>query len=90
MCAYLSLADAAEKLEASRRDYNEERPYGAIGNKVPAALMNLATEPSPVRRSEPEDSTVPRGHVGEHFSQSSRLKTTSSFDSSIPLLGNAV
>ena len=47
---FLSLADAAEKLEARRRDYNEERPHGAIGNKVPAALMNLAPEPSPVCR----------------------------------------
>ncbi len=33
---FLSLADAAEKLEAWRRDYNEQRPHGAIGNKVPA------------------------------------------------------
>jgi putative transposase len=47
---FLSLADAAEKLEAWRRDYNEERPHGAIGNKVPAALMNLAPEPSPACR----------------------------------------
>ncbi len=36
---FLSLADAAEKLEAWCRDYNEQRPHGAIGNKVPAALM---------------------------------------------------
>src|SRR3546814_6101284 len=34
---FLNLADAAEKLEAWRRDYNEQRPHGAIGNKVPAA-----------------------------------------------------
>jgi putative transposase len=32
---FLTLADAAEKLEAWRRYYNEERPHGAIGNKVP-------------------------------------------------------
>ena len=44
---FLSLADAAEKLEAWRRDYNEERPHSAIGNNVPAALMKLAPEPSP-------------------------------------------
>ncbi|WP_412074401.1 IS3 family transposase [Tritonibacter mobilis] len=36
---FMSLEDAAEKLEAWRRDYNEERPHGAIGNKVPADLM---------------------------------------------------
>jgi putative transposase len=44
---FLSLADAAEKLEAWRRDYNEQRPHGAIGNKVPAALMKSAHEASP-------------------------------------------
>jgi putative transposase len=36
----LTLADAAERLEAWRRDYNEVRPHGAIGNKPPIALMN--------------------------------------------------
>ncbi|SDF57547.1 Integrase core domain-containing protein [Thalassobaculum litoreum DSM 18839] len=39
---FLSLADAAEKLEAWRRDYNEQRPHSAIGNKVPVALMKSA------------------------------------------------
>jgi len=36
---FLSLADAAEKMEDWRRDYNEQRPHGAIGNKVPLDLM---------------------------------------------------
>lgn len=44
---FLSLADAAEKMEDWRRDYNEERPHSAIGNKVPAALMKPAHEASP-------------------------------------------
>jgi putative transposase len=44
---FLSLADAAEKLEAWRRDYNEERPHSAIGNNVPAALMKSARAASP-------------------------------------------
>lgn len=46
---FLTLADAAEKLEAWRRYYNEERPHGAIGNKVPIALTKSggATSPSP-------------------------------------------
>lgn len=35
---FLTLADAAEKLEDWRRYYNEERPHGAIGNKVPISL----------------------------------------------------
>jgi putative transposase len=43
----MSLADAAEKMEAWRRDYNEERPHGAIGNKAPAELMKLAHDTSP-------------------------------------------
>ena len=46
---FLTLADAAEKLEAWRRYYNEERPHGAIGNKVPIMLMKSGgvTSPSP-------------------------------------------
>lgn len=35
---HLSKAHAAEKLEAWRRYYNEERPHGAIGNKAPITL----------------------------------------------------
>ena len=37
---FLTFADASEKLEAWRRDYNEDRPHGAIGNKTPITLMN--------------------------------------------------
>lgn len=37
---FLTLADAAEKLEGWRRYYNEDRPHGAIGNKTPITLMN--------------------------------------------------
>ena len=45
----LSLADAREKLEAWRSYYNEDRPHGAIGHKVPIALHNSggAASPSP-------------------------------------------
>lgn len=35
---FLTLADAAEKLEAWCRYYNEERPHNAIGNKAPIML----------------------------------------------------
>ncbi|MBM9401153.1 IS3 family transposase [Gluconacetobacter azotocaptans] len=35
---FLTLADAREKLEAWRRDYNEVRPHGAIGNRTPISL----------------------------------------------------
>ena len=44
---FMGLEDTAEKLEAWRRDYNEERPHSAIGNKVPAALMKLPDASSP-------------------------------------------
>jgi hypothetical protein len=44
---FMSLEDAAEKLEAWRRNYNEEKPRSAIGNKVPAELMKSAHDASP-------------------------------------------
>ena len=31
---FMGLEDTVEKLEAWRRDYNEERPHSAIGNNV--------------------------------------------------------
>ena len=37
---FMSLADAVEKCEAWRRDYNEVRPHSAIGNKPPITLMD--------------------------------------------------
>ncbi|MGO6748229.1 integrase core domain-containing protein [Rhizobium ruizarguesonis] len=40
-------ADAREKMEDWRRDYNEVRPHGAIGNKVPILLMNPGGVTSP-------------------------------------------
>jgi putative transposase len=46
---FMTLADAREKLEAWRKYYNEERPHGAIGNKVPISLQTPggAISPSP-------------------------------------------
>ncbi len=46
---FLTLADAREKLEHWRRDYNEVRPHSAIGYNVPIAIHNPgdATSPSP-------------------------------------------
>jgi putative transposase len=37
---FQTLADAAEKSQAWRRDYNGVRPQGAIGNKPPSALVD--------------------------------------------------
>ena len=46
---FLTLADAAEKLEAWRSYYNEVRPHGALGQKTPISLTNHrgAASPSP-------------------------------------------
>ena len=44
---FLTLADAAEKLEAWRRYYNEEPPHSAIGNKVPIMLTKSEGVTSP-------------------------------------------
>ena len=44
---FLTLADAREKLEAWRKYYNEVRPHGAIGNKVPISLQTLGDATSP-------------------------------------------
>ena len=44
---FLALADAREEMEAWRRSYNEERPHGAIGDKVPSELQNPDGATSP-------------------------------------------
>jgi putative transposase len=44
---FLTLADAAEKMEDWRRYYNEVRPIGAIGHKVPISLLNPDGATSP-------------------------------------------
>ncbi len=43
---FLTLADAAEKMEAWVKYYNEDRPHGAIGNKPPILLQNPGGAPS--------------------------------------------
>lgn len=45
----MSLADTVEKLNAWRKDYNERRSHGGIGNKVPAARMKSVHTGSPCR-----------------------------------------
>ncbi len=37
---FMSRDDARSKCETWRRDYNEERPHSAIGDKCPIELMN--------------------------------------------------
>ena len=55
---FLTLSDAREKLESWRRDYNEVRPHGAIGNKPPAALLDCIGVTSPPMSKEPEKSNL--------------------------------
>ncbi|GGF50181.1 transposase [Aliidongia dinghuensis] len=45
---FLTLADAAEKMEAWLRYYNEDRPHGAIGYKSPITLQNPGSAASPL------------------------------------------
>jgi len=42
-----TLADAREKMEEGRRDYNEVRPHSAIGNMPPISLMNTSDASGP-------------------------------------------
>jgi len=44
---FMSLEDAREKMEDWRKYYNEVRPHGAIGQKVPIALLNRGGSASP-------------------------------------------
>lgn len=43
---FLSLDDARSKCEAYRREYNEERPHSAIGNKTPVEFIKTTRQPS--------------------------------------------
>jgi putative transposase len=45
---FMSLDDARRKCEAWRRDYNEERPHSAIGNKRPIELINRSAHRGPL------------------------------------------
>ena len=56
---FLTLADARKKLEDWRKDYNEVRPHGAIGNKPPVSLMTPPAHPA--RRRDKARKTLPSG-----------------------------
>ena len=55
---FMTLCDAREKLEYWRRDYNEVRPHGAIGNKVPISLLNPTGDTSPPEATKAENSSL--------------------------------
>jgi putative transposase len=44
---FMSLDDARRKCETWRRDYNEERPHSAIGNKAPIELIDRSVAYGP-------------------------------------------
>lgn len=47
---FLSLEDAQEKIDAWRRDYNEQRPHSSLGNLPPAVF---ASQPRPAATAAP-------------------------------------
>ena len=53
---FLIFADAAKKAKAWRSHYNEERPHGAIGNKVPIMLTRSGSVTRLSPGAKPEDS----------------------------------
>lgn len=46
---FLSLEDAQEKVNDWRKDYNEVRPHGSLGNHVPAEIGRLGYIPDKVQ-----------------------------------------
>lgn len=56
---FMPVAAAGERLEAWRRYWNEERPEGAIGNKVPIMLSKAGAPPA--RHPERRRKTLPPG-----------------------------
>jgi putative transposase len=61
---FLSPEDACEKLEASRRHYNEQRPYSAIANIPPIMLANSAGKTNTPDLGNAENSRPERSKVG--------------------------
>ena len=51
---FLSLADAQERVEEWRRDYNEERPHSSLGNMTPAEYVEIGRPVLPRTGPEPE------------------------------------
>jgi hypothetical protein len=49
------------------RYYNEERPHGAIGNKVPIMLTKSGGVNSPSPRAKPQNSAFGRSKVGDRI-----------------------
>ena len=63
---FMSLDDARRKCEAWRRDYNEERPHSAIGNKAPIEPHRSISGARPALRNARKKSAG-RSKDGEQF-----------------------
>ncbi|WP_425591799.1 IS3 family transposase [Chitinophaga polysaccharea] len=57
---FLSLEDAAEKIEIWRRDYNEYRPHSSLNDLTPAQFVNLCKEGRKENEAVPAASAVNR------------------------------
>ena len=56
---FLSLADAKEKIEAWRGDYNHERPHGSLGNETPASFAARHKPAAPAAPTPPAYAEIP-------------------------------
>ena len=56
---FLSLADAQEKMDAWREDYNRERPHSSLGNVPPSEFAGRRGPPAPASGGPP-----PEVHAG--------------------------
>jgi putative transposase len=43
---FMDLDDAVQKIEDWRREYNEVRPHGSIGDRPPIALIQKPSQPA--------------------------------------------
>ncbi len=78
---------SAEKLEVWRKDYNEQRPHGAIGNKVPIELLKSESHPARVPDLVQKTLLGDRGQVGAHHTRKKLLPNPQS--EAVAHLGNA-
>jgi hypothetical protein len=56
---FFSLADARERIEAWRIDYNTERPHSALGDLTPRAFARSSTGPNNLMTNGPDSGARP-------------------------------
>ena len=55
---FLSLADARERIEAWRVDYNTVRPHSALGDRTPAAVAAAGVEECTTKKKKPRETSA--------------------------------